>query len=344
MQASLRFLLPLLAACGGSSPSDPDARATDDASGNPDSADVDAQDVDAPDGCPAGGAVEVLGTGGRPAWIAVDDAHVYWVTEGDPNNGYAGGVVMRNAKTGGTPTTLAMNETKPVDVVVDATNVYWIRATAGTIMKMPKAGGTPTLVATAADARRLAVDDTHLYWTRNANGIGGVSRIALAGGSVEPLVTGRLGVHELALDSSSVFYSTSTVVEKIAKAGGTPTTVAGTTGLPEGVVLEGSTLFLRDDSSGGTVKTVPKAGGTATTIVTDDQPTGLAVDATHIYWSSDARRIVRAPLTGGTPEILAENELNPAELASDECFVYWVDRQTLVGSSLDGKVARRTKN
>jgi hypothetical protein len=342
MQASLRFMLPLLVACGGSSPSDPDARDVD--APKVDAPDLDARDIDAQQNCPTGGAVEVLGTGGRPAWVAVDATHVYWVTEGDPSNGYAGGVVMRNAKTGGTPTTLAMNETKPVDIVVDDTNVYWIRATAGTIMKMPKAGGTPTLVANAPDARRLALDDTHLYWTRNGSGIGGVSRISLGGGSVEALESAILGTHQLALDASAVYFTSSTAIQKVSKAGGTSTTVSGTMGLPDGVLLQGSTLFFLDDSSGGSVKSVPKSGGTATTITTNDQPTGFAVDATHVYWNADAKRIVRTPHGGGTPEILADNELNPAELALDDCYVYWVDRQTLVGSSLDGKVARRTKN
>ena len=53
---------------------------------------------------------------------------------------------------------------------------------------------------------------------------------------------------------------------------------------------------------------------------------------------------MRTAHAGGTPEILADNELNPAELAIDDCYVYWVDRQTLVGSTVTGKVARRTKN
>lgn len=338
MQPALRSLLPLLVACGGGASSDRDASVT------PDSTDIDAPSVDASPSCPSGGAVEVLGTGGRPAWIAVDDTHVYWVTEGDPNNGYMGGVVMRTAKAGGTPTPLAMDEVKPVDVVVDATHVYWIRATAGTIMKVAKTGGTPALVANAPQARRLAIDATHLYWTRNNGGIGDVTRLPLAGGNAQVLDENLLGLHAIAVDATDAYYTTSTTIQRVGKTGGKSVTVMGTaSGLPRGLALAAQAIYWTDDEMGGAVRTVAKAGGTASSIVTDDQPTGLGVDGTHVYWASDFRRIVKAPLAGGTPETLADNEFNPAELALDDCFVYWVDRETRVGSMLTGKVARRTK-
>jgi hypothetical protein len=341
----MRTLLPFVfavAACGADDPSSPDAATGDDASGG------DAPAVDAPidattPTCPTGSAVETLATGGEPRWMAIDDSHVYWVSL--PGGSGSDGTIMRVAKTGGTPETLASGETDPVEIAVDGTYVYWARSTGGTIVRVPRGGGTIATVATTPNVRGFAVDTTHAYWTYNNGGIGGVSRQPLAGGNVEPLVTGVLGIGRTpALDATDVYYSALTAVAKVPKVGGTGADVPGTSGgITERIVVDAASIYWVSDSSMGSVHQIPKAGGTKLTLATNEDPQGLAV-ATHLYWTSEAERIVRAPVAGGTKESVAEMEYNPREIATDDCYVYWIDQASLVGSSFTGKVARRTKH
>jgi hypothetical protein len=114
--------------------------------------------------------------------IALDDAGVYYAELNDP------GIVQSIPKAGvgtGAPTTYATGLHDPVRVVVDATNIYWVNQgpnsgdsenyvfTDGSIMTCPKAGCPttgPTVLAQGQGwPRRLAIDDTAIYWTDHGN-------------------------------------------------------------------------------------------------------------------------------------------------------------------------------
>jgi hypothetical protein len=98
-------------------------------------------------------------------------------------------------------------------------------------------------------------------------------------------------------------------------------------------------------SAGGSVRKIAKAGGTFVALATAQDPAALAIDGTHAYWTSDSMFVRRAPLEGGTPELIAMDELNADGVAVDGCHVYWVDSQTLIPpETVTGKLARRTKD
>jgi hypothetical protein len=65
-----------------------------------------------------------------PQALAVDASNVYWAD-------YSSGALVKQALSGGAPTTLATGQTSPDGIVVDATSVYWgTYASSGTIMKL----------------------------------------------------------------------------------------------------------------------------------------------------------------------------------------------------------------
>jgi hypothetical protein len=82
-----------------------------------------------------------------------------------------------------------------------------------------------------------------------------------------------------------------------------------------------------DADPGGSVLSVPKCGGTPTTLTrTQSLPVLPALDSTHVYWPNTGNgTVARVAKTGGVPETLASNQLEPSYLATDGEYVYWTN-------------------
>jgi hypothetical protein len=85
------------------------------------------------------------------------------------------------------------------------------------------------------------------------------------------------------------------------------------------------------DPTGGFVLKVPKAGGPVTTLASGDRLSGIAVDATSVYWiagtpDASSGAVMKVALGGGAVTTLATRSGDPANVAVDDTSVYWTEQ------------------
>jgi sugar lactone lactonase YvrE len=234
----------------------------------------------------AGGPAEVIAPAstpgmGQPWGVAVAGPYVYWAT-------FADETIQRVGLAGESPTVLVTGQGYAMEIVVDATSLYWTRQ-GGMVGKATRDGGPP-MVWTSLGAWSIAIDETSIYWTNyNALGTGpGVGKMSLDGESPVLLATAeRDDPRGIAVDTSSVYWT---------------------------------------NHFAGTVMKVSKAGGPTTMLASDQgYPDFVAVDSTGVYWTAQRDgTVMRVGLDGGPPMIIASGQLSPGRIALDACYVYWL--------------------
>jgi hypothetical protein len=105
------------------------------------------------------------------------------------------------------------------------------------------------------------------------------------------------------------------------------------------IAAQGDTVYWADGNfPQGAVGSVPADGGDRTTVATADEPVGLALDDTNIYFSTFGSSnnavgtIVKQPLAGGAPVTLATGLATVGPIAIDDSNVYWTDEFGAVAS------------
>jgi uncharacterized protein YegL len=93
-----------------------------------------------------------------------------------------------------------------------------------------------------------------------------------------------------------------------------------------------SVYFL--SAGAGSVRKVPKGGGSVTDLATGQSPYGLALDTSYVYWTNNnfptvgTGSIVKVPVGGGSPTPVAEGLGGPTAITQDGLYLYWLDRST----------------
>lgn len=236
--------------------------------------------------CFQGHCETTLASGQSPASLAVDAIHVYWTN----NDGGTSNSVRKVAVGGGAIVTLASGQAHPNHIALDANNVYWTDGGAGTVMKVLLGGGAPTTLASGQTIPTgIAVDATNVYWANNSDP-SAVMKMPLGGGAITGYASGQQSsIWNIAVDATSVYMvGHGSIVTKVPLAGGDPITLAP---------YEFS-----------------KASGI----------NNVTVDATHVYWTTDDA-VMKVPVDGGAPIVLASGQHIPGGIAVDTANVYWTN-------------------
>jgi hypothetical protein len=200
--------------------------------------------------------------------LTADAQHIYWLDDF--------GYLLRVPRLGGEVEELALfEEYLPLAMVVDATHVYIsalpleaiFRPTPGMILSVPKGGGVPgVLISGVASPFELEADATHLYWAA-------AGTLDFEGGTVAP--DGK--------------------IERALKNGTGRQVLADNVSAPVDVALEGNLVWfgqtgLADGNETIGLYTVPKVGGTVSTITDDVIPAEIALSPTtvFVYGASEA--------------------------------------------------------
>ena len=164
-----------------------------------------------------------------------------------------------------------------------------------------------------------------IYWANLEGTINATSRNA---SNVGTLVSGRSAPLGVAVDASYVYWTDvadGTINQAPLNGPGPVTTLFSGQDSPVGIAVQAGILYWT--SGLGTIKKAPVAGGPITTLTTDTRIFGLAVDGTHIYWTTGEDGEVKAyPLAGGQQSVLARGQNGSYGVAVDATQIYWTNR------------------
>ena len=242
----------------------------------------------------SGGSPITLASGQfQPFATAADNTGVYWVS-GEGGGGI--GLLEHVPLEGGSSTILVMGSAPDMgevgDIALDDTNVYW--GGFSDVWTMPRGGGQPVMVCQFLDGSSpssIVVDETTVYMNNN---VGTLLAVPKTGGTPVTLanqVSQTSSTGRLAVDSNYVYWTDpfAGTVERVAKTGGSVTTIASGQNSPLGIAVSGgnvywTTAYWTTYMDGSIVK-VAASGGVPTTIAWGQQgATEIAVDDTSVYW------------------------------------------------------------
>lgn len=195
----------------------------------------------------AGGSVTTLAVGQNvPLPLAVDATNVYWGTRSDIMAAHLSGGSAFTFVVGRVAADLAVQGSTlcwtqpsgsivemlplggvdrfvtstdpPSMIATDASSVYWVSiATSGSVLKAPLGGGTVTTLFSSHGSvpSGIAVDATTVYWVDQSAGT--VMSVPTTGGMAVTLASGQQSLWDIAVDSTSIYWTVMDGVMKLAK-------------------------------------------------------------------------------------------------------------------------------
>jgi hypothetical protein len=310
--------------------------------------------------------------------LVVHGGFVYWVEQGTAAQATRDGQVLRapidGCKDNSCPQVMAQNVYSPAGITIslDGTTLFYseyedpttFANASGRIWQISLGSDeTPKLFADKqGEPRKLAVDETALYWVNAANddgtSSGDVHRAWLDGSSQGAIVTGRPSPVEISVDikNANVFWTefgTSEFDGSLMSAdvqGNNLSELATAQDQPRGLTL-GSTNVYWANFGNGTVMRANQDGTNVGAFASDRlSPSDVLISGDWLLVAESGSppyytdgRIVAMKLDGTDSKILADSQNNPRSLAMDDKAVYWVNAGTIMTDQYDASVMRVAK-
>lgn len=225
--------------------------------------------------------------------IVVDATRVYW-TDQDPAFVRSVPIAGGSTQTHATGTKFQLN-----GLYVSPTTLYWATGFGGSIESISLSGGAPVNLASGESyTSRVSLVGTTLVWTQTISS-GAVWKLDLAtSGATPQVLASGSQPSALATANGSVFYSANGNIMKVDLAGGAPVPLAAANNVLE-IVTDGLNVYWLSDPQTqltGKIVRVPVDGGPTFTIAhTLYNPSRIAMDETHVYWTdvlqNDIKRV-----------------------------------------------------
>src|SRR5579859_4028986 len=263
----------------------------------------------------------------NPNGLVLNGGYVYFT-----DNSSANGYVKRVPPTRGSPTTLVSGSTLYDSGAYRGVNLLQVTPTAlfghyggyqtCNIFEAPKNGGAfVNIISGISGGALLAVVNTNVYYFA---GFSTIYQTSTNGGSSVQLLSG-VWPRSSAFDQSAIYfvdYNTKDVKRFDLTSHLLSTLITGNSS-------EGS-LFINTSyvffSINGSVKRVPKAGGSVVTLVSSGIATGYTADDAEVFFVN-GQTIGSVPVAGGSTNTLQyiSSPTAVASMAVDSNYLYWAD-------------------
>jgi hypothetical protein len=232
----------------------------------------------------------------------------------------------------------------PVQLAVDAVNVYFTDSGDGTVDAAPKAGGTLVpLVSGLASPYGIAVQGSLVYFTTQGTMAteftdGAVLTVPVGGtdgGAPTAIATGRTKPQSIAVDGENVYWlepgtsSDDGSILSCPPAGcppNTPNVIYDMLALPVGLALDATSAYVTTSAGGQVVRFDKTTGANTVLAQMQNEPAGITAANGMIYWATMGDGLVQfLPVAGGTAMPVVATMGSPEVVAADAVNVYWSD-------------------